>query len=61
MKKYYEESEFINVLEPHAYYIPFNNASDVFLPRRKSPNYIDLNGTWGITEYNSILEVKDDF
>ena len=61
MKKYYEESNFIGVLEPHAYYIPFLNADDVFLPRRKSASYIDLNGTWGITEYKSILEVEDDF
>ncbi len=61
MKKYYEESNFIGVLEPHAYYIPFLNANDVFLPRCRSECYIDLNGTWGITEYKSILEVEDDF
>ncbi len=61
MEKYYEESNFINVIEPHAYYIPFDNETDVFLPRRKSACYIDLNGVWGITEYKSILEVEDDF
>ena len=60
MKKYYEESNFIGVLEPRAYYIPFDNKNDVFLPRRKSVSYIDLNGIWGITEYKSILEVEDN-
>ncbi len=61
MERYYEQSNFINVLDTHAYYIPFTNKNDVFNPRRQSENYLDLNGIWGIKEYKSILEVEDDF
>lgn len=61
MQKYYEQGKCINVLEPHAYYIPFSEREAVFSPRHESDRFINLNGEWGITEYETILDVSDDF
>lgn len=61
MEKYYEQGKCINTQLQHAYFIPFGKKEDVFLSRRKSERYLDLNGEWGITEYESILDVEDDF
>ena len=61
MEKYYERHDLIGVLAPRAYYIPFEKQYEVFSPRRQSSRYTDLNGTWGFTPYESILDVADDF
>ncbi|MBO5214843.1 MAG: hypothetical protein J6B79_01495 [Clostridia bacterium] len=61
MEKYYNQSRAINVLDTHAYYIPFESAKKAFLPRRESAKYLDLNGKWGITEYETVMDVPDDF
>ena len=61
MKKYYQESKTINVMPTHAYFIPFDNKETVYNDRRTSPNYQDLNGAWKVQEYESILDVADDF
>ena len=61
MEKFYESNELVGVLAPRAYYIPFEKQNEVFLPRRKSSRYTDLNGEWGFTDYQTILDVADDF
>lgn len=61
LKKFYEQTGAVNVLDTHAYYIPFSDKESVFKPRRESDRYLDLNGKWKIAEYESVLDVADDF
>lgn len=56
MKRYFENTECINVLPTHCYYIP-NAKGD----RRESKSVTFLNGIWQIKEYPSFLDVADDF
>jgi hypothetical protein len=61
MEKYYQKNEDVNVLDPRAYYIPFTDKDKAFSPRRESESYIDLNGEWGVQEYETPMDVPDDF
>ena len=61
LPKYYEQMTAINVLPTRAYYVPFSNANDVFCLRGKSTQFTSLNGTWKIREYQSVMDVADDF
>lgn len=61
MQRYYEQDKCIDVLPSHAYYIPFSKREAVFSSRCESDRFIDLNGTWGITEYKTVLDVGDEF
>ena len=61
MEKYYLQSQGINVLPAHAYFIPFENKESVYNNRRTSQFYQDLNGAWNVQEYESILDVADNF
>ena len=61
MEKYYQKSEDVNVLNPRAYYIPFTDKDKAFSPRRESESYIDLNGEWSVQEYETPMDVPDDF
>ncbi len=61
LKKYYEQTNVIGVLDTRAYYVPFGSDQDAFLPRRQSQRYMDLNGKWNIAEYKSVMDVADDF
>ena len=61
MEKYYQQSKGINVLPPHAYFIPFEDKESVYNNRRISRFYQDLNGVWKVQEYASILDVAENF
>ena len=61
LKKYYEQSGFVGVLDTRAYYIPFNAGEDAFADRKQSGRFTDLDGKWQIKDYESVLDVKDDF
>lgn len=61
LKKYYEQLTPVNVLDTRAYYIPFTGEKNVFNERRTSAQYLDLNGVWKIREYESVMDVADDF
>ncbi len=61
LKKYYEQTGAVNVLPTRAYYVPFKRKTDVFKTRRKSGQYLDLNGVWKIREYSSPYDVPEDF
>ncbi len=60
-KKEYEQFETAGVLPARAYYIPFAQGENAFAPRRESSRYLDLNGTWRIRAYESVLDVEEDF
>ncbi len=61
LKKYYEQSATVNVLDTRCYYVPFGNEADAFDCRKKSDRFIDLDGKWTIEEFDSPLSVPDDF
>ncbi len=61
LEKYYEQLLSVNVADTRAYYVPFKNEKDVFELRRKSESYKCLNGKWKIDNYESPLDVADDF
>ena len=61
LKKYYEQSSVVGVLDTRSYYIPFGDKKDAFGCRKKSSRFIDLDGKWTIAEYDSPLSVPDDF
>lgn len=61
LKKYYESTATVNVLDTHCYYIPFYAGQNAFAARRESGRYIDLNGKWKISAYESTLDIADDF
>ena len=61
LKKYFENTNAVNVQDTHCYYIPFKKSEDPFAPRRESGRYLDLNGKWKIKAYESFLDVEDDF
>ncbi len=61
MEKYYEELKSVGVLDTRAYYMPFKKKDEVFLDRRTCENYYSLNGKWTIKEYESPMDVSDDF
>ena len=51
----------VNALEPHAYFIPFAKGEDPFLPREKSSRFELLNGSWGFSYRESVIDLPDDF
>ena len=53
LKKYYEQSSVVGVLDTRSYYIPFGDKKDAFGCRKKSSRFIDLDGKWTIAEYDS--------
>ena len=61
LKKYYEQSGVVGVSDTRAYYIPFKAGEDVFADRKQSGRFTDLDGKWQIKDYESVLDVKDDF
>lgn len=61
MEKFYEQLKPINTLETRAYYIPFARKTEVFNNRRENDRYFSLNGKWKIKEYQSPMDLADDF
>lgn len=66
MKKYmsfHENPEIlhVNTEEDRNYYIPFGPGEDAFVGRRFSTRYLDLNGQWDFTYYDSFFDMPVDF
>ena len=51
----------VNTLEKRCYYIPFGKEQDPFADRENSDRFELLNGDWGFSYYNSIVDMDDDF
>lgn len=48
-------------LPPHNYFIPFAPSQDPRAPRESSQRFELLNGDWGFTYYDSIIDLPPDF
>ncbi len=55
------DSLHVGTKPPHAYFIPFDIGSDPFVKRDKSSRVEPLNGEWGFTYRESIIDLEDDF
>ena len=51
----------IGALPPHAYFIPFPEGGDPFECREKSPRFELLNGDWGFTYRDSVIDLPENF
>lgn len=51
----------IGTLANHAYFIPFPAGADPFADREKSPKIELLNGVWGFTYRESVIDLEDNF
>ena len=51
----------IGTLPNHAYFIPFPAGSDPYADREKSASFELLNGEWGFTYRESVLDLADNF
>ena len=60
---YHENPEalHINTLENHCYFIPFGKTQDPFSDRENSERFQLLNGEWGFTYFDSIIDMDCDF
>ncbi|MBR1750224.1 MAG: glycoside hydrolase family 2 [Ruminococcus sp.] len=60
---YHESGETLHygTLPPHAYFIPFAKGQNCFADRENSDRFELLNGSWGFTYYESIIDMPDDF
>ncbi len=60
---YHEDPQTLHfgTLPPHAYFIPFSPTQDCFAMREHSDRFELLNGDWGFTYYESIIDMPDDF
>ena len=51
----------VGTLPDHAYFVPFASGEDPFLPREKSSRFELLNGDWGFTYRESVVDIIDNF
>ncbi len=60
---YHENPEalHINTLTEHCYFIPFSENQNPFDSRESSDCIEFLNGEWGFTYYDSIIDIEDNF
>ena len=60
---YHENPEMlhVNTLPSHCYFIPFGKTQDPFVDRENSQCFELLNGEWGFTYYESIIDMDSDF
>ncbi len=60
---YHENPEALHIgtLPPHCYFIPFRKGQNPFESRYNSDFMELLNGEWGFTYYDSIIDMPDDF
>lgn len=60
---YHENPEalHINTLGNHCYFIPFGKTQDPFSDRDSSERFQLLNGEWGFTYFDSIIDMDSDF
>ncbi len=61
LKNYYEQYDYVGVMQPRCYYIPFSDKNEWSEQREKSSRFKSLNGKWTIAPYKSVLDVPDDF
>ncbi len=61
--KYHEDPEALHIgtLKDHCYFIPFGKKQDPMAVREESEKFELLNGEWGFTYYDSIIDLPDDF
>ena len=61
--KYHEDPEALHIgtLADHCYFIPFEKSQDPAAVREESERFELLNGEWGFTYYESIIDMPDDF
>ena len=61
--KYHEDPEALHIgtLADHCYFIPFAKGQDPYACREESEKFELLNGEWGFTYYESIIDMPDDF
>lgn len=60
-EKYHERFESVGTEPFRSYYIPFPEGAGRAERREESGRFVSLNGTWGITAYESPLDVPDTF
>ena len=60
---YHENPEWLHIgtLPPHCYFIPFDKSQNPFSDRTDSRCLELLNGDWGFSYYESIIDMEDDF
>ena len=60
---YHENPEALHVgtLPPRAYFVPFAPGEDPFAPRAESSRLELLNGEWGFTYRDSVIDLADNF
>ena len=60
---YHENPEalHVNTLPSHCYFIPFGKTQDPFSDRENSQCFELLNGEWGFTYFDSIIDMDSDF
>ena len=51
----------VNTLGSRCYYVPFAKGEDPFSKREDSSRFELLNGEWGFSYYDSIINMPDDF
>lgn len=51
----------VNTLKNHCYFIPFDKSQDPFGDRESSRRFELLNGEWGFSYYESIIDMDSDF
>lgn len=60
LQKFYEEFKSIGVEPFRSYYVPFSADAARSENREDSARFVSLNGMWGITAYESPLDVSDE-
>ncbi len=60
---YHENPEtlHINTMPQHCYFIPFEKGQNPFESRYCSDRFELMNGNWGFSYYNSIIDLEDNF
>lgn len=63
MMIYHENPEtlHVNTLAEHCYFIPFSSEQNSYADRTQSERMELLNGEWGFTYYESIIDMEDNF
>ena len=63
LMKYHEDPKSLHIgtLPDHCYFIPFSKEQNAFEVRENSERFELLNGEWGFTYYDSIIDLPDDF
>lgn len=60
---YHEDPHSLHIcaIPPHAYFVPFSEGENPFDAREKSSRFELLNGEWGFTYRDSVIDLPDNF